>query len=122
MASNPFPGSVIPVESIVARHIVARAAYLALPLVALCWFLRGPEGAFAGALGLVIVVLHLFIAEALARAMDPSTAELPAPTELAYTAAEGSENASTDLDETDAGPPIDTSRYSTDAWSGSRFA
>jgi hypothetical protein len=53
---------VIPVESIVARHIVARAAYLALPLVASCWFLRGPEGAFAGALGLVIVVLNLWLA------------------------------------------------------------
>ncbi|HUP17074.1 MAG TPA: ATP synthase subunit I [Acidimicrobiia bacterium] len=62
MGSNPFPGSVIPVESIVARHIVARAAYLALPLVALAWFLRGPEGAFAGALGLVIVVLNLWLA------------------------------------------------------------
>ena len=62
MGTNPFPGSVVPVEAIVARHIVARAAYLALPLVALCWFLRGPEGAFAGALGLVIVVLNLWLA------------------------------------------------------------
>ena len=62
MGSNPLPGSVIPVESIVARHIVGRAAYLALPLVALCWFLRGPEGAFAGLLGLVIVVLNLCLA------------------------------------------------------------
>ena len=62
MGSNPFPGSVVPVESIVARHIVSRAAYLALPLVALSWFLRGPDGALAAALGLVVVVLNLWLA------------------------------------------------------------
>ena len=62
VGANPFPGSVIPVESIVARHIVARAVYLAIPLVALCWLLRGPQGALAGALGLLIVVLNLWLA------------------------------------------------------------
>lgn len=62
VGANPFPGSVIPVESIVARHIVSRAVYLAIPLVAICWLLRGPDGAFAGALGLLIVVLNLWLA------------------------------------------------------------
>jgi hypothetical protein len=73
VSSNPLPGSVIPVEEMVARHIVARAAYLALPLVAVCWLLRGPEGAFAGAIGLVIVVLNLWLAgKALSLAMRVS--------------------------------------------------
>ena len=73
MSGNPLPGSVIPVEEMVARHIVARAAYLALPLVAVCWLLRGLEGAFAGALGLIIVVLNLWLAgKALSLAMRVS--------------------------------------------------
>ena len=73
MSSNPLPGSVIPVEEMVARHIVARAAYLALPLVAVCWLLRGPEGALAGALGLIIVVVNLWLAgKALSVAMRVS--------------------------------------------------
>ena len=73
VSADPFPGSVIPVESIVARRIVARAAYLALPLVALCWLLRGPAGAAAGALGLIIVVLNLWVAgKALSLAMRVS--------------------------------------------------
>ena len=73
MSGNQFPGSVIPVEAIIARHIVARSAYLALPLVAVCWLLRGPEGAFAGALGLIIVVLNLWLAgKALSLAMRVS--------------------------------------------------
>ena len=73
MSGNPLPGSVIPVEETIARHIVARAAYLALPLVAVCWLLRGPEGAFAGALGLTIVVLNLWLAgKALSLAMRVS--------------------------------------------------
>ena len=62
MSSNPFPGSVIPVEAIVARRIVARAAYLVVPLVALCWLLRGPQGALAGVVGLIIVVVNLWLA------------------------------------------------------------
>lgn len=62
MGDNPVPGSVIPVEAIVARHIVARAVYLALPLLAVSWLLRGPGGAASGALGLVIVVLNLWLA------------------------------------------------------------
>jgi hypothetical protein len=62
VGDNPVPGSVIPVEAIVARHIVARAVYLALPLLAVSWLLRGLGGAASGALGLVIVVLNLWLA------------------------------------------------------------
>jgi hypothetical protein len=62
VGDNPVPGSVIPVEAIVARHIVSRAVYLALPLLAVSWLLRGPGGAASGALGLVIVVLNLWLA------------------------------------------------------------
>jgi hypothetical protein len=62
VGDNPVPGSVIPVEAIVARHIVARAVYLALPLLMVSWLLRGPGGAASGALGLVIVVLNLWLA------------------------------------------------------------
>ena len=62
MGDNPVPGSVIPVEAMVARHVVARAVYLALPLIVVSWLLRGPGGAASGALGLVIVVLNLWLA------------------------------------------------------------
>jgi hypothetical protein len=56
------------------------------------------------------------IAEALARAIDPSTGELPAPSEVAGTAVPEAVDVTSDaVDlEFDAGPPIDSSRYSTD--------
>ena len=62
MSDSRVPGSLIPVEAIVARHIVSRAVYLAIPLVAVCWLFRGPRGALAGALGLIIVVVNLWLA------------------------------------------------------------
>jgi hypothetical protein len=62
VGGNPVPGSVIPVEAIVARHIISRAMYVAVPVVAVCWLLRGPAGAAAGGLGVVIVVLNLWLA------------------------------------------------------------
>jgi hypothetical protein len=62
MSGNPIPGSVIPVESIVARQIISRGLYVAVPVIAVCWLLRGPRGAAAGALGLVIIVLNLWLA------------------------------------------------------------
>lgn len=62
MGGNPMPGSVIPVEAIIARHIVGRALYLALPVLGVCWLFRGPGGAAAGALGLGLVVLNLWLA------------------------------------------------------------
>src|SRR5687768_8311724 len=61
MSSNPMPGSVIPVEEIVARKIISRALYVAVPLTAVCWLLRGPGGAGAGLLGLTVVVLNLWL-------------------------------------------------------------
>ena len=62
MSGTQIPGSVIPVEAMVARHIVARAFYVALPVIAISWLLRGPEGAAAGAFGVVVIVLNLWLA------------------------------------------------------------
>lgn len=62
MRGNPIPGSVIPVEAIVARHIISRGVYVAVPVIAICWLLRGPGGAAAGALGLFIIVVNLWLA------------------------------------------------------------
>ena len=73
MNGNPMPGSVSPVEEIVARKIISRALYVAVPLIAVCWLLRGPGGAGAGLLGLVVVVLNLWLAgKLLSRAMRVS--------------------------------------------------
>ena len=58
---NPLPGSDVPVESIIAREMVARALYLLVPVVGLSWLLRGPSGALAGAIALAVVVANFWI-------------------------------------------------------------
>ena len=60
--AGPIPNSVIPVESVIARRAISRSVYLAVPLLAACWLLRGPAGAVAGALGLVTIVFNLLLA------------------------------------------------------------
>jgi len=44
------------VERILARHIARRAVVVGPPLVALFWATRGPRGAVAASIGVVIVV------------------------------------------------------------------
>lgn len=55
----------VPVESILARHIVARAVYVAPVLVALFWLVRGAEGAVGAALGVVVVVVNFLLSGAI---------------------------------------------------------
>ena len=62
VGGNPMPGSFIPVESMIARRAISRAVYLAVPVVAVCWLLRGPGGAAAGALGIATIVFNLWLA------------------------------------------------------------
>lgn len=49
---------------ILSRHIVARTAY-AVPLIALFWALRGWDGAWSSAVGVVAVVLNFLLAGAI---------------------------------------------------------
>lgn len=50
-----------PVEAIISTHMVKRAVWVAPPLIALFWLLRGPEGAVAAALGIAIVVVNFLL-------------------------------------------------------------
>ena len=61
VTGNSMPGAFIPVESMVARRTISRAIYLALPVIAACWFFRGPDGAAAGALGIATIVFNLWL-------------------------------------------------------------
>lgn len=58
---NSLPGSHVPVESMIARETVSRALYLVVPVVGLSWVLRGSRGAWAGAIGLGIVVVNFLL-------------------------------------------------------------
>lgn len=55
----------IPVESILARHTVVRAVYVAPVLIAIFWLTRGWDGAWSAALGVAIVVVNFLLAGAI---------------------------------------------------------
>lgn len=55
----------IPVESILARHTVARAVYVAPILIAVFWVTSGWAGAWSAALGVGIVVVNFLLAGAI---------------------------------------------------------
>ncbi|MGD2060319.1 MAG: hypothetical protein PVF87_05610 [Acidimicrobiia bacterium] len=55
----------IPVESILARHTVARAVYVAPVLIALFWLTRGWDGAWSSALGVAVVLVNFLLAGAM---------------------------------------------------------
>jgi ABC-type transporter Mla maintaining outer membrane lipid asymmetry permease subunit MlaE len=55
----------VPVESILARHTVARSVYVGPPLILLFGLIRGWEGAWSAALGVVVVVADLLLAGAI---------------------------------------------------------
>ncbi len=55
----------IPVESILARHTVARAVYVAPALIAVFWLTRGWDGAWSAALGVAVVVVNFLLAGAM---------------------------------------------------------
>ncbi|HJR86258.1 MAG TPA: ATP synthase subunit I [Acidimicrobiia bacterium] len=56
------PSAAIPVEAIMARHMIGRAVFLVLPVVVLGWLLAGSDGAIASILGLAVVVLNFYLA------------------------------------------------------------
>ncbi|CAN5131509.1 hypothetical protein BH18ACT5_BH18ACT5_12670 [soil metagenome] len=62
MTNSSLPSAPVPVEAIMARHMVARAIYLVIPVLGIAWVLRGVEGAIAAAIGLVIVVANFYLA------------------------------------------------------------
>lgn len=53
------------VESILARHTVARAVYVAPALIAVFWLTRGWDGAWSAAIGVGIVVVNFLLAGAM---------------------------------------------------------
>jgi predicted Na+-dependent transporter len=53
------------VESILARHTVARAIYVAPVLIAIFWITRGWNGAWSSALGVAIVLANFLLAGAM---------------------------------------------------------
>ncbi len=55
----------IAVESVIARHTVARAVYVGPALIALFAFVSGWEGAWSSALGVAVVVANFLLAGAI---------------------------------------------------------
>jgi hypothetical protein len=53
------------VESILARHTVARAIYVAPVLIAISWIVRGWNGGWSAALGVGLVVANFLLAGAM---------------------------------------------------------
>lgn len=62
MTSQPPPSASVPVEAILARHMIARAVYLVIPVIGVAWLLRGIDGAIAAAIGLAVVVINFYLA------------------------------------------------------------
>ncbi|HEX6947266.1 MAG TPA: hypothetical protein VF246_07930 [Acidimicrobiia bacterium] len=55
----------VAIESRLARHIVARAVYLAPVLIAVFWLTRGFTGAWSSAIGVAVVVGNFLLAGAI---------------------------------------------------------
>lgn len=55
----------VAVESVLARHTVARAIYVAPILIAIFWLTRGWDGAWSSALGIAVVVVNFLLAGAI---------------------------------------------------------
>jgi hypothetical protein len=53
------------VESVLARHTVARSVYVAPALVAIFWLTRGWDGAWSAAVGVGVVVANFLLAGAM---------------------------------------------------------
>jgi hypothetical protein len=62
LTSNPPPSATVPVEAIIARHMIGRAIYLVLPVLGIGWLLRSSDGAIAAAIGLAVVVINFYLA------------------------------------------------------------
>lgn len=62
---GPAPSSSTPIEAILARHTARRALLVGPVLIAVCWALRGVEGAVASTVGVVVVVANFLLAGAI---------------------------------------------------------
>ncbi|HVR32942.1 MAG TPA: hypothetical protein VMS74_09590 [Acidimicrobiia bacterium] len=66
MATNEPAGlGTTPVEAVIARHTVRRAIWVGPLVVAVFWALRGFDGAWAGAVGVGVVVANFLLAGAM---------------------------------------------------------
>lgn len=63
--NQPAPSSSTPIEAILARHTVKRAAVIGPVLVAFFWAVRGSDGAIAAAVGVVVVVVNFLASGAI---------------------------------------------------------
>lgn len=65
--TTPAPADTasVAVETVLARHTVARAVYVAPVLIAIFWLTRGWDGAWSAALGVGIVVGNFLLAGAM---------------------------------------------------------
>jgi hypothetical protein len=55
----------VDIESRLARHTVARAIYVAPVMIALFWILRGWDGAWSAAVGVLVVIANFLLAGAI---------------------------------------------------------
>ncbi len=55
----------VAIESIMARHTVARAVWVAPALIAVFWLLRGWDGAWSSAIGIGVVIANFLLAGAI---------------------------------------------------------
>jgi len=65
--TTPAPADTasVAVETVLARHTVARAVYVAPVLIAIFWLTRGWDGAWSAALGVGVVVANFLLAGAM---------------------------------------------------------
>lgn len=55
----------VAIESVMARHTVARAVWVAPALIGLFWVLGGWDGAWSSALGIAVVIANFLLAGAI---------------------------------------------------------
>ena len=55
----------VAIESVMARHTVARAVWVAPALIAVSWLLRGWDGAWSSAIGIGVVIANFLLAGAI---------------------------------------------------------
>jgi hypothetical protein len=59
-AGAPVPAQGTAVEAQLARNTVARAVYVAPPIIIVAWLVAGPAGAIGAVAGVAVVVVNFF--------------------------------------------------------------
>jgi hypothetical protein len=62
---NPIHGSGKPIETVLARHTIARAVYVAPVVLVLFWATSGVSGLASAAIGVAVVVANFLLAGAM---------------------------------------------------------